>query len=58
MVMEKMNDVIDIGVEILISVDMGCLMNIGGKFNCDGKKIKIMYIVEVFNYEVDEVCMD
>ena len=37
---------------------MGCLMNIGGKFNRDGKKIKIMHIAEVLNHEVDESRMD
>ena len=58
MVTEKMNDVIDTGAEILISADMGCLMNIGGKFNRDGKKIKIMHIAEVLNHEVDESRMD
>ena len=58
MVTEKMNDVIDTGAEILISADMGCLMNIGGKFNRDGKKIKIMHIAEVLNHEVDEARMD
>ena len=41
MVTEKMNDVIDTGAEILISADMGCLMNIGGKFNRDGKRLRL-----------------
>ncbi|MGY3766596.1 (Fe-S)-binding protein [Vagococcus vulneris] len=54
MVTEKMNDVIDTGAEILISADMGCLMNIGGKFNRDGHPIKIMHIAEVLNSNVDE----
>lgn len=53
MVTEKMNDVIDTKAEILISADMGCLMNIGGKFNREGKKIKIMHIAEVLNNDVD-----
>lgn len=58
MVTEKMNDVIDTGAEILISADMGCLMNIAGKFNRDGKKIKIMHIAEVLNHQVDIHRMD
>ena len=53
MVTEKMNDVINTGAEILISADMGCLMNIGGKFNRDGNPIKIMHIAEVLNSNVD-----
>ena len=54
MVTEKMNDVISTGAEVLISADMACLMNIGGKFNREGKKIKIMHIAEVLNHDVDE----
>lgn len=53
MVTEKMNDVLSTGAEILISADMGCLMNIGGKFNRDGKPIKVMHIAEVLNENVD-----
>lgn len=58
MVTEKMNDVIDTKAEILISADMGCLMNIGGKFNRDGKQIKIMHIAEVLNQQVNNKRMD
>ncbi|MGX7058449.1 (Fe-S)-binding protein [Vagococcus humatus] len=58
MVTEKMNDVVDTGAEILISADMGCLMNIGGKLNREGKKIKIMHIAEVLNNQVDLARMD
>lgn len=54
MVTEKMKDVLDTGAEILISADMGCLMNIGGKFNRDQRPIKIMHIAEVLNNQVDE----
>lgn len=53
MVTEKMNDVINTGADILISADMGCLMNIGGKFNRDGNPIKIMHIAEILNSNVD-----
>ena len=51
-----MNDVIDTGAEILISADMGCLMNIGGKFNRDGKRLRC--ILQKSNHEVDEARMD
>ncbi|MFC0234250.1 (Fe-S)-binding protein [Vagococcus entomophilus] len=54
MVTEKMNDIIDTGAEVLISADMACLMNIGGKFNREGKRIKIMHIAEVLNHGIDE----
>ncbi|MBS7576043.1 MULTISPECIES: (Fe-S)-binding protein [unclassified Enterococcus] len=53
MVNEKMNDVLSTDADILISADMGCLMNIGGKFNREGHPIKIMHIAEVLNSNVD-----
>ncbi|MCH4167645.1 MAG: (Fe-S)-binding protein [Streptococcaceae bacterium] len=53
MVNEKMNDVLSTNADILISADMGCLMNIGGKFNREGHPIKIMHIAEVLNSNVD-----
>jgi L-lactate dehydrogenase complex protein LldE len=53
MVREKMEDVLETGADILISADMGCLMNIGGKFNREGQRIKIMHIAEVLNSNVD-----
>lgn len=58
MVTEKMQDIIATDADILISADMGCLMNIGGKFNRAGKKIKIMHIAEVLNSNVDVSRMD
>lgn len=54
MVTEKMNDILSTNAEVLVSADMACLMNIGGKLNREGKKIKIMHIAEVLNYDVDE----
>ena len=41
MVTEKMNDVIDTGAEILISADMGCLMNIGVNSIVMGKRLRL-----------------
>ena len=58
MVTEKMNDIVDTGAEILVSCDMGCLMNIAGKFNREGKKIKVMHLAEVLNHNVDLDRMD
>ena len=48
-----MNDVIDTGAEILISADMGCLMNIGVNSIVMGKRLRLC-IAEVLNHEVDE----
>ena len=49
----KTNDILSTGAEILISADLGCLMNIGGKLNREGKKIRVMHIAEILNTNVD-----
>lgn len=49
MVDEKVDSVMEIGVDYLIGVDCGCLLNIGGCIECLGKEVKVMYIVEVLN---------
>ncbi len=54
MVTEKVQDVLATEAEVLISADMACLMNIGGKLNREGHPITIMHIAEVLNHEVDE----
>lgn len=53
MVDEKVDDVISTGASVLISADPSCLMNIAGRFNRRGEKIKIMHIAEVLNSNVD-----
>ncbi|MGO2083424.1 (Fe-S)-binding protein [Vagococcus sp.] len=58
MVTEKVQDVMSTSPDILISADMGCLMNIGGKLNRDGHDVKIMHIAEVLNSNVDHVRME
>lgn len=58
MVTEKVNDIVSTNAEVLISADMGCLMNIGGKLNRDGIEIKVMHIAEVLNTNVDLDRMD
>lgn len=49
MVDEKCACVAGTGADILISADMGCLMNIGGRLSRTGKPVKIMHIAEVLN---------
>ena len=50
MVTEKVNSIRSTGADILISADLGCLMNIGGKLNRDGTPITVMHIAEVLNH--------
>ncbi|WP_151737563.1 (Fe-S)-binding protein ['Paenibacillus yunnanensis' Narsing Rao et al. 2020] len=49
MVDEKCACVAETGADILISADMGCLMNIGGRLSRNGRSIRVMHIAEVLN---------
>lgn len=49
MVDEKVKHVEETEAEYLIGADAGCLMNIGGRIERQGKPIKIMHIAEVLN---------
>ncbi|GAB0169365.1 (Fe-S)-binding protein [Lysinibacillus sp. CTST325] len=49
MVNEKVQNIEETGVDILIGADAGCLLNIGGRINRQGKPIKVMHIAEVLN---------
>ncbi|MDR0199193.1 MAG: (Fe-S)-binding protein [Streptococcaceae bacterium] len=58
MVQEKADNAVATGADILVSADMGCLMNIGGKLNRDGHSMKVLHIAEILNTNVDEGRMD
>lgn len=49
MVSEKVQNVEETGADILIGADAGCLINIGGRIDRQGKPIKVMHIAEVLN---------
>jgi L-lactate dehydrogenase complex protein LldE len=49
MVDEKVHHIEEVGAEYLIGADCGCLMNIGGRIERQGKPIKVMHIAEVLN---------
>jgi L-lactate dehydrogenase complex protein LldE len=49
MVNEKIEHIEETGAEILIGADCGCLMNIGGRIDRQGKPIKTMHIAQVLN---------
>ncbi|QSF47423.1 (Fe-S)-binding protein [Paenibacillus tianjinensis] len=51
MVDEKSSCIIDTEADILISADMGCLLNIGGRLFRKGEPVKIMHIAEVLNHQ-------
>ncbi|WP_172195548.1 (Fe-S)-binding protein [Saccharibacillus qingshengii] len=52
---EKSACVVDTGADYLISADMGCLMNIGGRLSRTRQEIKVMHIAEVLNCAADPV---
>lgn len=54
MVDEKIEHIEETEAEILIGADAGCLMNIGGRINRNGKPIKVMHIAEVLNHQGGE----
>ena len=53
MVDEKVKNIVDTDAEILIGTEESCLMNIVGRMNRLGYKIKAMHIAEVLNHNVD-----
>jgi L-lactate dehydrogenase complex protein LldE len=46
---EKIRHIEEVGAEYLIGADCGCLMNIGGRIERQGKPITVMHIAEVLN---------
>jgi L-lactate dehydrogenase complex protein LldE len=47
MVCEKAKNVMATGATVLVGTDMGCLMNINGRLNKEGKKIRVMHLAEL-----------
>jgi L-lactate dehydrogenase complex protein LldE len=47
MVCEKAAHVCETGAEVLVGTDMGCLMNIQGRLNKEGKPIRVMHLAEL-----------
>jgi L-lactate dehydrogenase complex protein LldE len=47
MVCEKAKQVTETGAAVLVGTDMGCLMNIDGRLNKEGKPIRVMHLAEL-----------
>lgn len=47
MVEEKVQHVIETEAEVLVGMDMGCLMNIGGRLRYEGKQVRVMHLAEL-----------
>jgi L-lactate dehydrogenase complex protein LldE len=47
MVCEKAAHVCETDAEVLVGTDMGCLMNIGGRLNKEGKTIRVLHLAQL-----------
>jgi L-lactate dehydrogenase complex protein LldE len=47
MVCEKAAHVLETNAEVLVGTDMGCLMNIGGRLNKEGKPIRVLHLAQL-----------
>lgn len=47
MVCEKAANVCRSGAEVLVGTDMGCMMNIGGRLNKEGKPVRVMHLAQL-----------
>jgi L-lactate dehydrogenase complex protein LldE len=47
MVCEKARHVAETGATVLVGTDMGCLMNIDGRLNKEGKPVRVMHLAEL-----------
>ncbi|MEB3101506.1 (Fe-S)-binding protein [Ferviditalea candida] len=47
MVSEKVEHVLETEAEVLVGLDMGCLMNISGNLRFRGKPVKVMHLAEL-----------
>jgi L-lactate dehydrogenase complex protein LldE len=47
MVEEKAQHVLETEAEVLVGMDMGCLMNIGGRLRYEGRPVRVMHLAEL-----------
>ncbi|MDR9854453.1 (Fe-S)-binding protein [Paenibacillus sp. VCA1] len=47
MVTEKSQHVLETEAEVLVGLDMGCLLNIGGNLKFQGKPVRVMHLAEL-----------
>ncbi|MCI3922605.1 (Fe-S)-binding protein [Paenibacillus sp. TRM 82003] len=55
MVSEKTDHVLETEAEVLVGLDMGCLMNIGGNLRYRGKPVRVMHLAELLYEGVSAV---
>ncbi len=50
MVDEKSNRVVQTGADVLVSTDIGCLMNVGGRLHREKHSVAVMHIAELLEH--------
>ncbi|KIL39796.1 Fe-S oxidoreductase [Gordoniibacillus kamchatkensis] len=53
MICDKANNVVSTGADVLVGMDMGCLMNIEGRLNKEGRPIRVMHLVQLLEEGVN-----
>lgn len=54
MVQEKAQHILETNAEVLVGIDMACLMNIAGRLQHEGKSIRVMHLAELLYEGVKE----
>lgn len=54
MAARKVATINEAGADLLLAGDMGCLMNLAGKMQRDGSKVKVRHVAEVLAGMTDE----
>ncbi len=55
MVSDKARDVVETGAGLLLSGDLGCLLNMAGRLSREGSKVAVRHVAEVLAGMTDEV---
>ncbi len=55
MVSDKTAEIVATGAEAVLAADLGCLLNIAGKFHRQGRNIEVRHVAEVLADMTDQV---
>ncbi|QQE77878.1 (Fe-S)-binding protein [Alicyclobacillus sp. SO9] len=53
MVSEKAGHVLETGADVLVGLDMGCLMNIGGRLNRMGQPVRVLHLAQLLQEGIE-----
>ena len=55
MVADKTRDILATGADTLLAGDVGCLLNMAGRLQREGSKVKVRHVAEVLAGMTDDV---